>query len=206
MSRTPTWFFFGDSLTLGVNDDQMPGGWVSRLAVLGREVGLYGIPRATFYNLGARRQGTADVARRWRTEREARRIPGMEPRLVFCVGVVDMAAPGGGTPRNQDAVLADLRPMLTAAQALAPTLVVSPPPVADADTRQRLAALNAGQKKICADLGLPFAEAYSALAADKTYLQDLSDGLHPGPQGCALMAKTLLAQPCVRRFFSLSGA
>ncbi|WP_303193202.1 hypothetical protein [uncultured Desulfovibrio sp.] len=67
MSRTPTWFFFGDSLTLGVNDDQMPGGWVSRLAVLGREVGLYGIPRATFYNLGARRQGTADVARRWRT-------------------------------------------------------------------------------------------------------------------------------------------
>jgi lysophospholipase L1-like esterase len=168
MSATPTWVVFGDSLTLGVNDDQMPGGWVSRLAVLGSEAGLYAIPRATFYNLGARRQGTADVARRWRAELEARRIPGMEPRLVFCVGVVDMAAPGGGTPRACAEALADLRPMLAAAMALAPTLAVSPPPVADAAARQRLAALGLGQQKICADLGLPFANIYPALAADAT--------------------------------------
>ena len=63
---THTWFFFGDSLTLGVNDNRMPGGWVSRLVLLGQEAGLYRFPPATFYNLGARRPSTADRARRGR--------------------------------------------------------------------------------------------------------------------------------------------
>ena len=93
---THTWFFFGDSLTLGVNDNRMPGGWVSRLVLLGQEAGLYRFPPATFYNLGARRQSTADLARRWRQEVDCRQMPGMVPHLVFCAGVVDMAAPGGG--------------------------------------------------------------------------------------------------------------
>ena len=80
---TPAWFFFGDSLTQGVNDCLMPGGWVSRLAVLAHEAGLCPIPRATFYNLGARRHSTANIASRWRQELETRLIPGLEPRLLM---------------------------------------------------------------------------------------------------------------------------
>mgnify|MGYP002597845982 FL=1 len=109
---TPAWFFFGDSLTQGVNDCLMPGGWVSRLAVLAHKTGLCPIPRATFYNLGARRHGTADVAARWRQELENRLIPGMKPHLVFCVGVVDMAAPGGGQPADPASMAALLHPVL----------------------------------------------------------------------------------------------
>ena len=41
MPHAPTaWFFFGDSLTQGVDDARMPGGWVSRLAVLAHQAGL----------------------------------------------------------------------------------------------------------------------------------------------------------------------
>ena len=178
---THTWFFFGDSLTLGVNDNRMPGGWVSRLVLLGQEAGLYRFPPATFYNLGARRQSTADLARRWRQEVDCRQMPGMVPHLVFCAGVVDMAAPGGGQP-------------------VAPTLAISPPPVADPTVRRRIAELSAAQAVLCAELGLPFADIHAALAASHSYMDDLSDGLHPGPEGCTVMAETLLTQNTVRDF------
>lgn len=197
---TPTWFFFGDSLTLGVNDNRMPGGWVSRLALLGQEKGLYRFPPATFYNLGARRQSTADLARRWRQEVDCRQMPGMIPHLLFCTGVVDMAAPGGGQPLALDNSLLCLRDILAEAAPLAPTLIVSPPPVADPAVRRRIAELGAAQAAICAELGLPFADIHAALAASRGYMDDLSDGLHPGPEGCTIMAELLLAQTPVHDF------
>ncbi|MGE9986032.1 GDSL-type esterase/lipase family protein [Desulfovibrio sp. SGI.169] len=202
MSRavTHTWFFFGDSLTLGVNDDRMPGGWVSRLVLLGKMAGLYRFPPATFYNLGARRQSTADLARRWRQEVTCRQMPGMMPRLLFCTGVVDMAAPGGGQPLEQDNSLRCLREILTEAASLAPTLVVSPPPVADPAACRRIAQLSAAQAVLCADMGLSFADIHAMLAASPDYMDDLSDSLHPGPKGCAMMAELLLAQTSMRDF------
>ena len=197
---THTWFFFGDSLTLGVNDNRMPGGWVSRLVLLGQEAGLYRFPPATFYNLGARRQSTADLARRWQQEVDCRQMPGMVPHLVFCAGVVDMAAPGGGQPVALDKAMYCLRTMLTEAAPLAPTLVISPPPVADPTVRRRIAELSAAQAALCAELGLPFADIHAALAASHSYMDDLSDGLHPGPEGCTVMAEALLTQNTVRDF------
>lgn len=158
MSRafTHAWFFFGDSLTLGVNDDRMPGGWVSRLALQGHAAGLYRIPPATFYNLGARRQTVADLARRWRQEVDSRQMPGLVPRLAFCAGVVDMASPGGGEPSAFNKTLHLLRAMVTEAASLAPTLLISPPPVADPDLRGRIANLNEAEAELCAELSVPF--------------------------------------------------
>ena len=46
-AHTDTWFFFGDSVTLGVNDNVTPGGFVSRLALKGAQKGLYEFPPAT---------------------------------------------------------------------------------------------------------------------------------------------------------------
>ena len=113
---TSAWFFFGDSLTQGVNDALMPGGWVSRLAVLAHEAGLCPIPRATFYNLGARRHSTAKIAARWRSELDNRLIPGMVPHLVFCAGVVDMAAPGGGQPADPEQAAVQMDKLLAEAR------------------------------------------------------------------------------------------
>jgi lysophospholipase L1-like esterase len=197
---TPAWFFFGDSLTQGVNDALMPGGWVSRLAILAHEAGLCPIPRATFYNLGARRHRTADIAARWRSELECRLIPGMVPRLVFCAGVVDMAAPGGGQPAQPQLAAALLDQLLAEAAAVAPTLVISPPPVIDAAASARIGQLGKLQRQICAGRGVAFAQVYEILADTADYMNDLSDGLHPGAQGCTRMAQTLLAQECVRAF------
>ena len=197
---TSAWFFFGDSLTQGVNDALMPGGWVSRLAVMASEAGLCPIPRATFYNLGARRHSTANIAARWRSELDNRLIPGMFPRLVFCTGVVDMAAPGGGQPADPELAAAQMDKLLAQAAGVAPTMVISPPPVADAAASSRIGHLGKLQQQLCASRGIAFAQVYELLANTTDYMNDLSDGLHPGSQGCARMAQTLLAQECVRAF------
>ena len=197
---TSAWFFFGDSLTQGVNDALMPGGWVSRLAVMASEAGLCPIPRATFYNLGARRHSTAKIAARWRSELDNRLIPGMVPRLVFCTGVVDMAAPGGGQPADPELAAAQMDKLLAEAAGVAPTMVISPPPVADAAASSRIGHLGKLQQQLCASHGIAFAQVHELLANTTDYMNDLSDGLHPGSQGCARMAQTLLAQECVRAF------
>ena len=197
---TSAWFFFGDSLTQGVNDALMPGGWVSRLAVLAHEAGLCPIPRATFYNLGARRHSTAKIAARWRSELDNRLIPGMVPHLVFCAGVVDMAAPGGGQPADPEQAAVQMDKLLAEAAVVAPTLVISPPPVTDAAASARIGQLGKLQQQLCARQGIAFAQVYELLANTTDYMNDLSDGLHPGSQGCDRMAQTLLAQECVRAF------
>lgn len=197
---TYAWFFFGDSLTQGVNDALMPGGWVSRLAVLAHEAGFCPIPRATFYNLGARRHSTAKIAARWSSELQNRLIPGMVPRLVFCTGVVDMAAPGEGMPADPHTAANQLDQLLAEAAKAAPVLVISPPPVKDAAASARIGQLGILQQQVCARRGVAFAQIYEILAGTTNYMDDLSDGLHPGSQGCALMAQTLLAQDCIRAF------
>ena len=199
---THTWFFFGDSLTLGVNDYAMPGGWVSRLYLRGRREKLYELPPATFYNLGARRQTTAAVAARFEAEVQARQMPGIVQRLLFCTGVVDMAGPTGTEPGAVHKAAADLETLLERATKLAPTLVVCPPPVANVTLRQRIAELCAAQVDVCARLGVDCVNIHAALASDAEYMEDLTDGLHPGPTGCSVMAERLFADPRVRAFLT----
>lgn len=46
-----TFFFFGDSITLGVNDT-LAGGWIGRFAGLASQRAGLPVPPSTFYNLG----------------------------------------------------------------------------------------------------------------------------------------------------------
>ena len=84
-------YFFGDSVTLGVNDAPA-GGWVARLAGKAAEKGL-NVPPDTFYNMGVRKNSSRDILARWEAEYKARAMEGCPATLVFCFGTVDMAAP-----------------------------------------------------------------------------------------------------------------
>lgn len=119
--HTDTWFFFGDSVTLGVNDNVTPGGFVSRLALKGAQKGLYEFPPATFYNLGARRQTMAQIQDRFKREYEARLMPGIRSRFAFCTGTVD--ALRGTAP---EAMAENLAGLLNEAKGIAPTLFICP--------------------------------------------------------------------------------
>ena len=191
-STTETFFFFGDSLTLGVNDNAMPGGWVSRLVLLGSQAGWYDMPPATFYNLGVRRHTSTDIAARWQAEVASRQIPGTINHLAFCLGVVDMSP---AQMRPVDEVCATVMQMLDQASALGPVLLICPPPVKEPAMSQRIASLCEAYVTACARKGHPCADVHAALAASPEYMDDLEDGLHPGPQGAALMARLLAEDP-----------
>lgn len=199
MSRTmtETWFFYGDSLTLAVNDDSMQGGWVGRLALMGSRAGFYALPPATFYNLGVRRHTVFDVKARWKQEWDARQLPGIVPHVAFCAGVVDMV-PADGKPVSE--VCAAMADMLDEAAALAPVLLISVPPVANAEVRTRIEALNAAYGAMCAQKGLAWADIYTELCTSDVYMDSLRDGTHAAPEGCAFMAERLFALPQVRAF------
>ena len=76
-----TFFFFGDSITLGVNDAPA-GGWVGRFAGLAAQAGLP-VPPSTFYNLGVRKHASRHIRRRWLSEYRARLNDAAVPYLIF---------------------------------------------------------------------------------------------------------------------------
>ncbi len=185
--------FLGDSMTNGTGDPTMLG-WVGRIcasaAARGHDV--------TAYNCGIRRNTSADIAARWHAEATAR-LPAEHPRaLVFCFGVNDCvtgdgAAPGeaNGAPRvPPEATLAHARSMLTAAQTLGPVLLVGPPPIDDAPTNARVAALCPQLATLAARLAIPYLPVLQPLLDDPHWIAEAraGDGAHPGARGYAAMA------------------
>lgn len=189
-----TFFFFGDSITLGVND-VAAGGWVGRFAALAGEAGLP-VPPSTFYNLGARRHSSRHIRQRWLAEYRARLTPETASHLIFCFGTVDMAAPKGEVAVPLKDSLENARAILAEAQAEAPVLLISAPPVKNPEHCRRIGELNAAYAELCFNLGVPFADTFKELPA--AYAGDLSDGLHPGAVGNHLLAESLLRHSVVR--------
>lgn len=194
-----TFFFFGDSLTLGVNDTRIPGGWVSRFALTAAEQRLLTVPPDTVYNLGARRHSSREILARWQRELECRRFPGAEPRLVFCFGVSDTMFFDERPVVSVEESLANARSILTGAMDVTKEmLLISAPPVTDPKHRARIERLNAAYAALCAELTVPYVSLFPVLKKSDEYMGDLSDGIHPGPDGCAFFAEKLLAAPAMQ--------
>ncbi|WP_298067082.1 GDSL-type esterase/lipase family protein [uncultured Mailhella sp.] len=187
-------YFFGDSVTLGVNDAPA-GGWVARFAGKAEKAGLLKSPD-TFYNLGVRRHSSRMILERWEAEYRSRAMEGVPAYLLFCFGIVDMAAPRGAMniPIGESAACA--RDILQGAGAYGSVALMSAPPVKDAEHNQRLGALCTAYAAICAAVGALFIDVYHPLMQGG-YLDDLSDGVHPGAAGNEQIANLLVQSPVV---------
>jgi lysophospholipase L1-like esterase len=184
---------FGDSFVAGVGDPEHLG-WTGRALAGRREV--------TLYNLGVRRDTSADIAARWRAEAMARLVADEPCRIVFSFGVNDSWSEGG-PPRVPPAQsLLGARAMLAGAGALAPALLVGPPPVPDPGVAARTEALNEHLQLLCARLKVPFIDVFRPLAADGLWLSEAQafDGAHPGAAGYQRMADLIAAHPAWRSF------
>ncbi len=195
-----TFFFFGDSLTLGVNDTAVLG-WTGRWGV---QTGLP-IPPTTFYNLGARKHTSQAVLSRWSTEVQCRVLEETQVRLLFCFGVVDMAIPQEAVlvPIEQSA--ANLTTVLTEATATYGAeciRVLSPFPVVQEAHSMRIAQLGARYTQVCLDHNVDYIDLYAHLAASKVYMNDLHDGVHPGSVGCEVIAEYLGTMESIRRWIA----
>ena len=184
---------FGDSFVAGVGDPDRLG-WVGRA--------LAGRPEVTLYNLGVRRETSADVARRWRAEALPRLATDEPCRIVFSLGINDCMAEAGGQRVAAAQSLLNVRAMLTGAAELCPVLLVGPPPVAEVAAAARAEALNEHLKLLCARLKTPFIDVFRPLAADGLWLREACafDGAHPQAAGYQRMADLVAAHPAWRRF------
>lgn len=176
-----TFYFFGDSITLGVNvvkDDA----WTSLVNIHLKAYGLP-VPPSTFYILGVRKNSAKNIAERFESEFNARNIQGSEPYFIFMFGTVDTAAPNGVRVLEQEESLEYMKKIMKMAQGYGKCLFVSAPPVLEEGHNTRLGELVKEQEKLCRELGVDFVDVHTALSQNLSYTQDLTDGIHPHEMG-----------------------
>jgi acyl-CoA thioesterase-1 len=189
--------FFGDSMVNGTGDDACLG-WVGRACAEARRGGA----DLTCYNLGIRRDTSADVRARWRREAEARLPAGHDGRLGFSFGAND-CCPGddaGGVRVSRAAALAHAEAILAAATNWRPVLMVGPFPIHDAAVDARIAELGQGFAALCDRLGVPYLSLFETVTASAAWAREVAagDGAHPNAQGYAEVAAVFSRWPAWR--------
>ncbi|BBD09763.1 GDSL-type esterase/lipase family protein [Desulfovibrio ferrophilus] len=190
--------FFGDSLVNGTGDSACLG-WAGRICVPLMASGR----TLTYYNLGVRKQATREILPRWEGEFEQRRLEGFESRLVFAFGTADTAILDGRRHVPLDETRDNAHAILSRATGLAPVLFVGPPPVADESHTARNREINSVLGTVCAELGVPYLDVFSRLAASDGYLQDVrrNDGVHPTGFGYGLISEMVSGWPGWQEWF-----
>ena len=184
--------FFGDSFVAGVGDPAGLG-WVGRVVAAAHAAQL----PLTAYNLGVRRDTSADVAARWRPEAWARmRSPEAGYGVVFGVGTNDMTHEDGRLRVQPGHAVDNLGQMIDLARADGLAIfVVGPPPAGEPAQDERIAELSAAFAALAAQHGVPFADTVAALCASPAWRSETArnDGSHPGAAGYAELAELVLA-------------
>jgi acyl-CoA thioesterase-1 len=180
--------FFGDSFVNGTGDDDGLG-WVGRVVARARRGGL----DLTGYNLGIRRDTSADVAARWLDEARRRLPSEHDGRLVFSFGANDCSSHGvDDRPRLAPAQsLAHAEAILDTAHRWLPTLMMGPAVVAgDREANTRVCALSADYAKLSERLGVPYLELCQITLGSPLWTGEAiaGDGAHPNRGGYALLA------------------
>jgi acyl-CoA thioesterase I len=182
--------FFGDSFVAGVGDDTGLG-WVGRVVA-----GAFaaGVP-LTAYNLGVRRETSADVLERWEAEARPRVSRDADCRVVFSFGAND-ATVENGSPRVSaaDSVAGLSQAIAGAAQLALPVLVVGPPSANDDEQQNRIIRLSGSFAEVAEDRGVPYVDVAGPLRASPTWSREAEagDGAHPGREGYALLADLVM--------------
>ena len=178
--------FIGDSFVNGTGDPACLG-WAGRVCATEQAAGH----DVTYYNLGVRRDTSADIAERWHAEAAARLPAGVDGRLVFSFGVNDTVVEGGRQRVALPETLANARAVLTAAAAWLPTLMVGPPSVIDAAQQLRVGSLSAALATLCAEIGVPYLEVNGPLGDAAVWAAEVAagDGAHPAAEGYLALAR-----------------
>jgi lysophospholipase L1-like esterase/GNAT superfamily N-acetyltransferase len=184
--------FIGDSFTAGTGDPEALG-WVGRVAAAALARGH----NLTAYNLGIRRETSADILRRWQQECAPRTLPGVDTRVVFSFGANDTALDNGQRRLALDQTLANARALLRAATTGYPVLLIGPPPGADADHDARLAELAGKLGEVAQEQGVPYLDVFTPLHSSALWRQEVAanDGSHPRGGGYRELAALVMEWP-----------
>ena len=184
--------FIGDSYVQGTGDDDCLG-WAGRLCVNARRAGH----NLTGYNLGVRRETSADIARRWLVECAPRLTVTTENHVVFSFGLNDVTVENGARRVAESETLAHLGAMLNEAKSRYRTLVIGPVAVPDVERNAPLLRLSDGMAEVAARLDIPYLALFPHFVDDAQWMKDVrgNDGAHPRAAGYAKIAGLVEAWP-----------
>lgn len=182
--------FVGDSFVNGTGDPEKMG-WAGRLCAMSTAK----IHDITYYNLGVRRNTSADVKKRWQQECQARLPEASENMVVFSVGVNDTVIEHGQQRVKQSQSIENARQFLSMAQQQYAVAMIGPPPIDDLAQNARIKELDAAFQVLCHDLSIPYLSVFSRLLAAPIWLKEVSsnDGAHPRSAGYAFFARLVKA-------------
>ncbi|MDX2217391.1 MAG: GDSL-type esterase/lipase family protein [Oculatellaceae cyanobacterium bins.114] len=177
--------FVGDSFVNGTGDPTYLG-WTGRVCAAARDRGH----DITHYNLGVRRETTADIQQRWQSEVSCRLPDPDQGRIVFSFGVNDTTIEAGKPRIELDESAQNAYAILNKARQMFPVLMLSPVPIADREQNWRSAYLTEKLAEVCTQLKIPFLDVFTPLQASKIWLQEAAqnDGAHPLAGGYAELA------------------
>lgn len=184
--------FIGDSYVQGVGDSECLG-WAGRLCVSARRAGH----NVTGYNLGVRRETSADIAQRWAAESAPRLPANTVNHVVFSFGLNDVTIENGARRILEENSLSNLRTILTAATSRYRTLVIGPVAVPEAERNASLLRLSDGMAKVAAESGVPYLPLITHFIDDEQWKKQISenDGAHPQAAGYAKIAALIETWP-----------
>ena len=178
--------FVGDSFVNGTGDPDCLG-WSGRICANACRENW----DITYYNLGVRRDTTADIKSRWFREVSCRLPPEVDGRVVFSFGVNDTTWEDGKTRVEFNQSIENARDILTKVKEICPVLTVSPLPIGDRSQNLRTSQLSQEFAKICHKLDIPYLDVFTTLLDSEVWMKEVveNDGAHPRASGYSELAK-----------------
>ncbi|MBD1860400.1 MULTISPECIES: GDSL-type esterase/lipase family protein [Trichocoleus] len=194
--------FVGDSFVNGTGDPECLG-WTGRICAAASHNNY----NVTYYNLGIRRETSADIRDRWQQEVERRLPASCDRRVVFSFGVNDTTIENGKPRVDPSDSIKNARQILTEARRSLPVLMVGPPPIADAEQNQRIIDLSGQLGALCQGLEVPFLEIAGPLRNSEVWISEaiVNDGAHPRAAGYAELAELVQSWSAWRGWFPDRG-
>lgn len=181
--------FIGDSFVNGTGDTECLG-WAGRVCQIANSKGN----KITLYNLGVRRDTSADVKLRWKREAASRLTGPFSGRIVFSFGVNDTTIVRGKQRVSFGDSVNNLRAILTPAVKKYGVAVIGPPPVSDPAHNKRIARLSAAYAAAAKKLGVPYLDIFTPLSKSALWMEEIDghDKHHPDGGGYTLLAALVL--------------
>jgi len=190
--------FVGDSFVNGTGDQECLG-WAGRICAEAQRQGH----DVTYYNLGIRRDTSADIMGRWCQEVVCRLPQGVDARVVFSFGVNDVTVEDG-VPRLELAdSIRNARQILGEAKQSYPVLMVGPPPTGDEEKNEDAARLSKELGLARKELDVPYLDVLAALKDSGTWIREAEayDGSHPRAGGYSELAALVQEWPAWLSWF-----
>jgi lysophospholipase L1-like esterase len=178
--------FLGESFVNGTGDPECLG-WTGRICADANRRGH----NITYYNLGVRRETTAELKQRCLPEVKYRLPREYDGRVVFSFGVNDAWIENDKTRISLINSIINSREILKATKTLYPVLMVSPPPVLEPEHNHKISELSKHFELVCRRLEIPYLDVFSSLEKSQVWKDEIrgNDGAHPRAAGYTELAE-----------------